>query len=100
MRPLAPSANAVAHMRRKPVTRDRVVAVDMVAVERAMDGLLMGAPLSVSVCGRCLRSAQREAVALACTSVPERAEQTGAAATVPLRARTPGGTIRYTRIGH
>jgi len=49
MRPLAPSANAVAHMRRKPVTRDRVVAVDMVAVERAIDGLLMGAPFSVSM---------------------------------------------------
>ncbi len=41
MRPVAPSANAVAQMRRKPVMRDSMVSVDIIAVERAMDGLLM-----------------------------------------------------------
>ena len=35
------SANPVAHMRAKPVTRDSVVAVDIVTVERAIEGLLM-----------------------------------------------------------
>ena len=41
IRPVAPSAKAVAHMRRKPLTRDSVVAVDIIAVDRAMEGLLM-----------------------------------------------------------
>lgn len=34
-----PSATAIAHVRTKPVTRDTAVATDIVAVERAMDGL-------------------------------------------------------------
>ena len=46
MSPVAPSAYAVAHMRRNPVTRDSVVAVDIRAVERAMEGLLMAVRLS------------------------------------------------------
>ena len=31
-------------MRRKPLTRDSVVAVDIIAVDRAMEGLLMAEP--------------------------------------------------------
>ena len=49
---LRASANAVAHMRTKPVTRDSVVAVDIVTVERAIEGLLM-AFLRVSRWRRC-----------------------------------------------
>jgi len=41
IRPVAPSAKAVAQMRRKPVMRDAMVSDDIIAVERAMDGLLM-----------------------------------------------------------
>ncbi len=43
---LAPSANAVAHIRRNPVTRESVVAVDISAAERAMEGLLMAESFS------------------------------------------------------
>jgi hypothetical protein len=44
MNGVAPSAYAVAQMRRKPVTRETVVAADIIAVDRTMDGLLMVAP--------------------------------------------------------
>jgi hypothetical protein len=48
MRPVAPRAYAVAHMRRKPLTRDSVVAVDIIAAERAMEGLLIAESFSRS----------------------------------------------------
>jgi hypothetical protein len=38
--PVAPRAKAVAHMRAKPVTRESIVATDIVIVERAIDGLV------------------------------------------------------------
>jgi hypothetical protein len=41
IRPATPRAYAVAQMRKKPVRRDTVVSVDIMAVERAIDGLLM-----------------------------------------------------------
>jgi hypothetical protein len=40
IRPVAPKAKAVAHMRANPVTRESIVATDMVIVERAIDGLV------------------------------------------------------------
>ena len=42
-KPVAPMAKAIAHIRTNPVIRDTSVAVDMVAVERAMDGREMAA---------------------------------------------------------
>jgi hypothetical protein len=41
MSPAVPKAYAVAPIRANPVTRDSVVAVDIVSVERATDGLAM-----------------------------------------------------------
>ena len=71
MRPVAPSANAVAQMRRKPVTRDSMVSVDIIAVERAMDGLLMAdASGSGDPASRAARGQFRPRRA-ARTSVPE-----------------------------
>jgi hypothetical protein len=39
--PVAPSAYAVAHIRTKPVIREIAVAADMIALERATDGVEM-----------------------------------------------------------
>jgi hypothetical protein len=65
-------------MRTNPVTRDSVVAIDMVAVERAIDGALMGASRSYAhpargrqKCTRlgCLLARRHHTVTTACHGI-------------------------------
>jgi hypothetical protein len=42
---VTPRAKAIAHVRRNPVRRETSVETDIDAVERAMDGLAMTAPM-------------------------------------------------------
>ena len=88
MSPVAPSAYAVAHMRRKPVTRDSIVAVDIIAVERAIEGLLMVPPLG----GACRGDWWRAGRDSAGTSVARANWEVGPEETVPF--------CGYTRRGH